>query len=161
MTAQVSEALIYEGEKVDMFSQPLADYFKLSGQIPQFADWGTACQRGYVGTWELSNGRLYLIRIAVMTESGETANYLNTLFPGFPDRVFAHWYSDTLRLPQGQLLEYVHHGYASEYERDLFIEFENGVVVRTYTRENEMDPKCEHPKRTWISRLFGKASGAW
>ena len=29
---------------------------------------------------------------------------LETVFPGFPDRVFAHWYSGTIRLPQSRRL---------------------------------------------------------
>lgn len=157
MTAQASETLIHEGEKVEMCSLPLEDYFRMRGETPNFKRWGTACYRGYVGTWEISDGRLFLVKLSALTEAGDAVNYLETLFPESPERVFAHWYTDTIRLPQGKLLEYVHHAFASTYERDLFIEFDKGVVVRTYTRENEVAPKQYPSKRRWISRLFGTA----
>ena len=56
--------------------------------------------------------------------------------PEYPERVFAHWYSGVLRIPQGELLEYVHAGYGSIYEKDLLIDVENGVVINTSTRVN-------------------------
>ena len=59
-----------------------------------------------------------------------------TLFPDYPDRVFAHWYSGTIRIPQGKLLNYVHMGYGSTYERDLFLEIEKGVIKNTRMRQN-------------------------
>ena len=51
------------------------------------------------------------------------------VFPQFPEGLFAHWYSGELRCPRGKLLNYVHGGYMSTYEEDLFIEVQNGVVV--------------------------------
>ena len=68
-------------------------------------------------------------------EDGTEAS-VATIFPGFPDRVFAHWYSGTIRIPQGKQLEYVHMGYGSTYERDLFLDVERGVVVTTRERQN-------------------------
>ena len=50
--------------------------------------------------------------------------------------MFAHWYSGTIRIPQGELLEYVHGGYASTYERDLLLELERGVVKNVHVRQN-------------------------
>lgn len=61
---------------------------------------------------------------------------LGTIFPGFPERVFAHWYSGTLRIPKGKMLEYEHMGYASTYERDLFITLEKGIVKGTRIKQN-------------------------
>jgi hypothetical protein len=63
---------------------------------------------------------------------------LDSLFPGFPERVFAHWYSGVLSIPQGAMTQYVHMGYLSTYERDLFIAVENGVVVDTQLRINNV-----------------------
>ena len=59
-----------------------------------------------------------------------------TFFPDYPDRVFAHWYSGTLRVPQGKLLDYVHGGYGSTYEDDLLITIEKGMVTGTDVRHN-------------------------
>ena len=43
--------------------------------------------------------------------------------------MFAHWFTGELRCTRGKLLKYVHGGYASSYEQDLFIEVVRGVVV--------------------------------
>lgn len=55
--------------------------------------------------------------------------------PGYPDRVFAHWYSGTLRIPK-KLLEYIHMGYGGSYERDRFLKIEKGVVGGSHIRHN-------------------------
>lgn len=157
MTAQFPEWLIYEGEQVAMFSDPLGGYLRTSGKTLNFDSSHSARRRGYTGTWEIKDGRLYLVELSAITEVDGLVSYLGTLFPESPEEVFADWFTDTIRLPQGKMLEYVHHAYASTYERDLFIEFDKGVVTQTYTRENEVAPKHEPaPKeRGWFSRLFG------
>lgn len=138
MTAQVSERLMLDGQKVAMCETPLDSYFALAGVAPKFAPSTTACWRGYVGSWDIHDGRLYLLGINAHYEDG-TPVTLGSLFPGFPERVFAHWYTGDLRVPQGELLKYRHMGWASTYERDLFINVRNGVVVGSHQRENTID----------------------
>lgn len=135
MTAQMGEKLIYEGREVSMCSEPLGDYFAFGGNRPEFEFSCTALWRGYVGAWEIVDERLYLVGLSGTLKDGTEAT-LETVFPGYPDRVFAHWYSGTLRIPEGKMLEYVHMGYGSTYERDRFIEIEKGVVVGNTVRHN-------------------------
>lgn len=135
MTAQISEGLIYEGQQLSMCTNPLGDYFAMGGNRPSFENNCTALWRGYVGTWEIIDGRLYLIKLRGDLEGGGEAS-LATIFPDYPDRVFAHWYSGTIRIPQGKLLNYVHMGYGSTYEQDLFLEIEKGVLKNTRVRQN-------------------------
>jgi len=135
MTAQISEKLLFEGEKHAMCTNPLSDFRALGGELPRFASNCTALWRGYVGTWEIVSNRLYLIELNGELESGEDAT-LETVFPGYGDRVFAHWYSGIIRLPQGKMLEYVHMGYGSTYERDLLLEFEKGVLTSRRIKVN-------------------------
>jgi hypothetical protein len=92
-----------------------------------------------VGTWEIKGSRLYLRGISGTYEDGSPAT-LESIFPGFPDRVFAHWYSGTLRIPQGEMLKYAHMGWASVYERDLLIEVADGVVREMRVQINPPDP---------------------
>lgn len=155
MTAQVPENLTYMGKQHEMCDEPLADYFELASVEPPFVGLNSACWRGYIGTWEIKDDRLYLIELEGRIGSGE-AN-LETLFPGFPERVFAHWYTGTVRLPHGKLLDYVHGGYASRYERDLFIEFERGLVKKTHFRENGVsdDPDAPEGYSIAASTTFG------
>ena len=140
MTAQFGENLHYDGREMSMCSQPLDSYFALGGINPGFGqDWPldcTALWRGYIGNWEILGGRLYLVAINVMPDSRVDAN-LETVFPGFPDRVYAHWYTGTLQVPQGKVLKYVHMGHQCTFESDLLIDIERGVVVNTRVRENK------------------------
>ena len=137
MTAQISEILHYQGRKQRMCTEPLGDYFELAGIEPRFEVSCTALWRGYVGEWSVIEGRLYLIGITGTLEGDKPAT-LETFFSGFPDRVFAHWYSGQVRLPMGQQLEYVHGGYGSTYEQDLLIDFDQGVVSQTTLRHNSL-----------------------
>lgn len=135
MTAQLAETLILNEQKVAMCSTPLECYFSFGGVRPDFAETCTALWRGYIGTWEIIEGRLYLIALNGTLRTGEAAS-LATIYPEYPERVFAHWYSGILRIPQGELLEYVHAGFGSIYEQDLLIDIENGLVINTSTHAN-------------------------
>ncbi len=79
-----------------MCTNPLSDYFAMGGANPGFESNCTALWRGYVGSWEIVDERLYLIGISGTLEGGVEAS-MTTMFPDFPDRVFAHWYSGTIR----------------------------------------------------------------
>lgn len=135
MTAQVPEKLRYQDEEVSMCTTPLDDYFCMGGSKPNFEVPFTALWRGYVGTWEILNNRLYLIDLQAAFFGGSEAS-VSTIFPDTPQRVFAHWYSGTLRVPQGKLLKYVHGGFGSTYERDQLLEIERGLLVETRVISN-------------------------
>ncbi len=140
MTAQVSETLIYNGKQLMMFTTPLDLYLKANRL--SFVSPHTACWRGYEGTWEIkgseSNERLYLVALRAY-RSYEDISGLEDIFPGFPDGVFAHWFSGQIRLPQGNLLKYIHGGYASTYEYDLFLEIKKGLVMNKRAVHNTVD----------------------
>ena len=135
MTAQIAEGLILNGEEVSLLTNPLNSYFALGGANPGFSSNSTALWRGYVGTWKIVNDRLYLIELQGTLEEGGSA-CLETVFPGFPARVFAHWYSGTLRIPRGKLVRYRHMGYGSKFERDELIAIRSGIVVSTKIIDN-------------------------
>jgi len=152
MTAQAAERLRYLGQEHAMCSQPLDDYFLAGGACPDLAFSSTALWRCYLGSWEILDDRLYLIALRATSKDGSAVN-LATVFPGFPDRVFAHWYSGLLRLPQGRLIKYVHGGFASVHESDLFVVIEQGRVTDSHARVNgqAVDPAAP----------VGYAPGAW
>jgi len=138
VTAQLPEHLHYEGQVHSMCTEPLGGYFSLLEVEPPFQWTNTGLWRGYVGTWEILEGRLYLIKLKGLMKGGAQAT-VASVFPDFPTRVFAHWYSGVLRVPQGQLLNYVHMGYGNTFEEDLLIEVECGVVQGTSIRKNNLD----------------------
>jgi hypothetical protein len=61
------------------------------------------------------------------------------LFPGQKE-VFASWFTGTIRIPQGKQLNYIHAGYMSVYEEDLFLEFEAGILKSTNIVDNRKNP---------------------
>jgi hypothetical protein len=148
VTAQMSETLLYEGQKLSMMGSPLGEYFSLSGYWPPFRAQSTALWRGYVGTWEVREGRLYLIAIRAQLEDGTTVT-LETLFPGYPDRVFAHWFTGELRVPQGRVINYVHQGYQTQFQADLFLYLEKGMLISTelvrHVQEDEPIEETQGP----------------
>jgi hypothetical protein len=131
MTAQFSETLLLRGEKLSLCTEPLAPYLETGASRIKFDAETTACWRGYDGTWAIEGNRLYLVELqgTSRTAAGWVKRSLGDLFPDFPDGVFAHWYTGELRCTKGNLLKYVHGGYASSYEQDLFIEIVRGEVV--------------------------------
>lgn len=146
MTAQFAERIIVGGKNISLYTNPLSLYLsqnKISFESPNTANW-----RGYIGTWEIIESgdveRLYLVELSARKTYLEIVG-IPEIFPGF-DRVFAHWFTGELRLPQGNMLKYVHGGYASTYEYDLLIQVKQGVVVERTARKNERPPLTEHEK---------------
>lgn len=135
MTAQIAELLRYEGGDMAMFTTPLDDYFKSTGVDPGFRFDNTALWRGYLGKWEIRDGRLYLFDLCGTMKDGTEAS-LATFFPDSPMCVFAGWYTGELRIPQGRMLDYMHRGFKTTFEMDLLISVERGVVTGTTVRHN-------------------------
>ena len=131
MTAQVSEKLIYKGQELTLCAEPLFTYLETIRSDLKFVAHSSANWRGYVGTWCIEDGRLYLAKLNGTVREGDAERSIDLgyLFPDYPDGVFAHWFTGELRCVQGGLIKYVHMGYSSTYEKDLFIRIQNGVVL--------------------------------
>ena len=137
MTTQIPDVLILDGEKHDMASLPLEEYRRKGGALPQLRAGCSALWRGYIATWELCEGRLYLADIDTTTFS-EVDLKLKDFFPDCGTRVFARWYSDTLRVPQGEIIQYIHGGYCGGiHEQDLNLRFRRGMLVNREVVKNE------------------------
>lgn len=130
MTTQIAETCIYQGIHYSMpgcISLPTSDgrVKELSGDALEEAvnnsdDWlSTACWRQYIGTWEVIENRLFLIKLEgkyTISDGGS---------------VFADWFSDTLCLPHGELLDYnIEIGYV-RYAEELRLTFDKGVLINT------------------------------
>jgi hypothetical protein len=142
MTAQSTESLLFKGENLQMCSTPLDEYL-LQNNI-RFEAESTANWRGYQGYWEVKGSeeigyRLYLVSLSACLKYPKRVS-LDYLFPDYPNGVFAHWFSGEIRCPKGDRLHYVHGGYASIYEEDLFLDFNQGVLQGTRVVKNEPPP---------------------
>lgn len=135
MTAQLRDTLEYAGNTMGMTTLPLSSYWTMVGyqqsladaKSRHFDDMGTFCWRRHTAQWRIELDHLYLVAINATYEDGAKAK-LEDFFPGYSERVFAHWFSGELCCPLGALLEYVHAGFASRYAETLLITVERGVV---------------------------------
>jgi hypothetical protein len=143
----MEERLIYKGKTYMMCSTPLETYFEEEHPRPrEFDATSTACWRGYIGTWKIEGGRLCLLKLIrerweIDEETGESRDWeeeipLSLLFGEEKPPILAVWYSGVLRLPQGEQLRYVHMGFGSIYEKDLYITVKKGRVVREQVVDN-------------------------
>lgn len=167
MTAQSSEILLFNNEEVRMATEPLRSYLETRKDV-KFVRPTTACWRGYYGKWDIRENKLFLISLEAYLERSKAVG-MDYLFPGY-ETVFAEWFSGEIRIPQGEILENVHMGYSSTYEKDLFLEFESGVLInqrtvdnrfsfkpRKYSLTDSTDYKATKPlKRSFWSKLFSK-----
>jgi len=128
MTAQVHELLIIEGKETSMaYCPPIpTDHPQIQTltqkEMEKLEDmplmiFSTACWRQYVGTWELKDGKFYLRDIKGRYQL--TSN----------QPIFADWVTAVIRIPDGELLHYVHMGFGSVYEFENHIKIENGIVI--------------------------------
>lgn len=137
MTAQIGERLILDGKPTSMAFCPT-----LPENHPRITEvsleearqddenailFSTACWRGYQGTWQIADGRFYLVGLRGRWRlSGD-------------EPLLADWFSGVLRIPQGQMLHYVHMGYGSVYEQEIHIRIEKGAVVASRIKDNRGD----------------------
>ena len=50
--------------------------------------------------------------------------------------VFADWVSGTIRVPMGKMMKYIHMGYESVYQKDMFVTLTNGILKETRIVKN-------------------------
>lgn len=152
MTAQVPDILICRGERLDLCADPLERYFDPwvvtpvypRHPRPAFAGSSTACWRGYVASWEIIEEKLYLVGIEGDMWIGEKLDQLvpitiERIFQGRSAPIFANWVRDELRCPEGRLLQYIHAGFASTFERDRLFVVDHGGVSKELLRINPPD----------------------
>jgi len=143
MTAQTREILYYNGEKFLLSTEPLKPLLEIIGDETPFPEphvISSGCWRGYVGTWEIKDDKLYLVELQGYPKENKELS-LDNLFPN-QNIVFAEWFSGEIKIPQGKMLHYEHMGYMSIFEKDLFFKFEKGTLVdkREVDNTKNFDP---------------------
>lgn len=133
MTAQAREIIYINGKEEQMATEPLEPFLKKHPHL-RFEPPHTACWRGYFGTWELKDDKLYLLDFNGNLEGFEGESVpidLADLFPG-RKKVFADWFSGKLEIERGELLDYDPIGSYKKYEQSLFLIFENGLKTHEF-----------------------------
>jgi hypothetical protein len=144
-TAQIPDKIKYNDKEYRLNSNPLERYFKEHPKLRPRRGWSsTALWRGYLATFEIHNNILYLrdIEISIRdTASKErhASKWISVLNEVFPDQkdIVVDWLTGLLVLPYGEILDYVHMGYASTYEHYILLEIDKGVLKKELHFEAE------------------------
>lgn len=137
-TAQYPEKIIYKGKEYNMHSNPMESYFTSHpDKRPRGGIVSTALWRGYVATFEVSNGSLYLKDIEIEVRDTTSKGRYDTKFQSVMEQVFpgqthikVDWQTGLLVIPYGKLVNYVHMGYGSTYEHYILLEINKGDVKK-------------------------------
>jgi len=141
MTAQIHERLILDERETSMaFCPPLPDQHpriieidpdKTDLEDSDFILFSTACWRNYQGTWEIKDGKFYLVDLRGRFRlQGK-------------EPLLADWFSGVLRIPRGEMLQYVHMGFGSVFEEEVHIKIEGGNVVASRVIDNRAKKQDE------------------
>lgn len=124
------DALVAHPFRYAIDIEPLAPYFALTGARTPFAGSPTGSGRGYAATWELRDGRLYLVAING-TRAGGGIGTLADLFPEYGNRVFAHWFCGTIvaTRPRPTIGRVVLDGIDANGPSTFAIEIERGIAL--------------------------------
>lgn len=76
------------------------------------------------------------IRSRKGNDSDKPNSAMQKLFSG-QSEVFAYWVNGKVKIQSGELLEYVHAGYESIYETNIYLKFENGILIEEKSVNNK------------------------
>lgn len=139
-TAQEPDLLIWNGLTLYLNTTPLEPLLEDNPDFRPKSDvFSTGNYRGYIAHWELTQEHLYLVDVMTEKRLEDTENgYMQTeprsvfgeMFPGGKP-VYATWFSGHLVIPEGNLVNYVHLGFASTYDSYVIITVESGAVANS------------------------------
>ncbi|MEM6379699.1 MAG: hypothetical protein AAF705_15965, partial [Bacteroidota bacterium] len=155
LEAQSPNSLLYQGDTLYLFSNPLDIYIDRDTNriAPRFKRCDDYRWQGYYTWWTVRNDSLFLLKIESCNRSSldslEEKVQLSTLFPNQPETVpiFANWVNDTIYNPYGQFLHYETSSFFCVYEYDRAFIFHKGVLKATKTYQNQVykSPFIENP----------------
>jgi hypothetical protein len=146
-TAQMGDILVYQGKNQSIFSNPLESYFDDQHPRPKavFKFSCTANWRGYVATWKIEEDYLYLVKLVEGSCSEDAPEIpIASIFPEQQLPIKATWFSGILRIPFGKRLQYVHMGYGSIYDKELFLTIASGKLVGGKLVDNSTKEPTKH-----------------
>ncbi|MBI4807589.1 MAG: sel1 repeat family protein [Nitrosomonadales bacterium] len=133
MTEQLRDRMLYRDEEFQIETYPLNQYFKLTGIDNPYGDENrgrtSLCWNGYVATWALEDGRLYLSNIEDILVKGKEALNHEAVFPGQTACIFAHWYSGEINVPLNDAVKRDGDDDQVAVERTLKLAFQSGILI--------------------------------
>jgi len=137
MTAQIPDKIIYKGQEHWLHTNLMEIYFAEYPDKRPRGSMSTALRRGHVATFEIKkDGLLYLNDVKTgISGAPHWKSVINEIFPNH--KVIKIDWTGTLVLPSGELVRYVHLGYASSFEYYTLLEIENGILINEKRLELE------------------------
>lgn len=156
-TGQIADKIIYNGETYSLFTNPLEPFFEQHPDLrPECTN--TACWRGYVATFEIRDNQLVVKDVVIPHFDRADSSIFKGLFPE-QEKVVVTWMSGILTLPCGELVNYVHMGYGSTYERYKLIQIDKGNLVqeRDFTMQEYEDYRMAQYKAFQKTKKYKEA----
>jgi hypothetical protein len=168
-TSQTGDIIIWQGDTLTLFSNPLelrSDWTTLKKNItteienedrrlyPQKYEkdevealFSTGCWRGYIAEWKLEDNKIYLNNIYACNDYKVKVD-LKKLFQNEfkDDLLFANWLNSKLIVPKGKCIELINLDYKSIYEKEIVIEFKNGLLTNIKTYNNYVSKRSKFSK---------------
>jgi hypothetical protein len=126
MTTQVDEHILIDGKEYPLINVPSLpeDSSIIQHKKGLISKWSN-CWRGFQGTWEIKDDKLYLIEF-----SSDSYELLCKL------PILADWIKGEIKVATGDIKETT--SWAIEtYETEMHLTIENGMVVKTKNIKND------------------------
>jgi len=167
-TAQYPDIIIYNGKEYDLIVNPMEIYFEnFPERRPQASLRSTALWRGYIAAFEIIQNELWIVDIKIEVRTSDigakkfTSEWVSVIKECLDgnSRMKVNWYNGLLIIPYGEMVNYVHMGYASTYEKYFILEIHNGNLKRELNMDYKQflefrEKQFELYKKTEEYRLF-------
>ncbi|WP_278405472.1 hypothetical protein [Pseudoalteromonas ruthenica] len=150
-TAQQPDTIVIDGIELPLNTNPLDDLIEKKGwQPPEKASIWSSNWRGYIAKWKVVSGNLTLLDASILLkgypiDDPKRKTIVPELFPENHNLV-ADWYSGALIVPDGEMTEYVHMGYGSEYSHYQILRVNKGVVIEHLSFTADQFEAYQHRK---------------
>jgi hypothetical protein len=128
MTAQTPDSITVDGREGVLLGEPLAGLLHSLDGVPNLVARDTACWRGYVARWRVTDDVLYLDDVTGWVEGYREVG-ADEVLPGVTLPVKATWVRWSLRVGFGDQIQHVHAGYESTYAEEVLLEVVDGEVT--------------------------------
>ncbi|NOW45708.1 hypothetical protein FHW96_001863 [Novosphingobium sp. SG751A] len=153
MTSQIPDAIYYLGRRCQLMATPLEAYFERGAARPELDCSYSALWRGYIATWRLEGGQLFLVHLRPGMADAPRLTIV-TLFAGQGRKVLASWFTGRLRIPAGRCLASLDGGFMSAHEHETLVDVLEGRVIAERTLA-----LAAIPMAAWPAEVMGDEWG--
>ena len=136
-TAQIGDRLVIGKDTLELLDCPIVYDPLLRAKVDQRLSRKvemTGCWRGYIATWRIENGRIYLEEIydGWNREENNTPVSLEGIFDAYKDekgRILASWFNVKIYAGSGRIVQFDGDGFERKYENEMMYDIYKGIVI--------------------------------